>query len=437
MLLVGVFALCVAVFRSRTITINWGTPLQTIDGFGASSASINTTLTPSQMDFFYTSSGIALDFIRIRIDPDFTDCSTNEAPDPCVTVNSGATLAKYDLANAFGAAARGAKIIASEMSPPGPMKSIGSFLGGGAFIGDATNFASLATIQAGFVKLLTGTYKLPVYAISPQNEPDVSQSYPSCTWTAQQIHDYVPYLAAALSSAGYPGTKIIIAESGKWTNAYASRAMNDPAVASEVGILASHSYDSSASLLRYSNVTTQHQWQTEVSDFKAYDGSIRSALDYATQIHQWLATARVNAWFYWELSAQSGYTDNEGLTDVKGNVAKRAYALGNWSKFVRPGWRMVGVTNSGRLLATAFKNSSGTQSTIVIVNNTASAANNQVFKVGAQMGSVVFPYVTSSTKSLEYQNEVAVSSGTVTYTIPADSIVTLTNVQIVPNALSQ
>jgi O-glycosyl hydrolase len=56
--------------------------------------------------------------------------------------------------------------------------------------------------------------------------------------------------------------------------------------------------------------------------------------------------AQVNSWQYWLLSAIGGYTDNEGLTDSRGNLAKRAYTLGNFSKFVRPGWTVVGVTNS-------------------------------------------------------------------------------------------
>jgi O-glycosyl hydrolase len=118
--------------------------------------------------------------------------------------------------------------------------------------------------------------------------------------------------------------KIMIAEPSGWVNTYAATAMDDPTVAAEVGILASHAYSGTASFLTYSNVTDQHQWETEVSDFNPYDGSITSALTYATEIDQWITTAQVNAWFYWLLSAQFGFTDNEALTDVNGNVAKRA-----------------------------------------------------------------------------------------------------------------
>ena len=381
------------------------------------------------MDFFYTRQGIGLTLIRLKIYPNLSDCNADESPGTCVSVGSGPTLSTDDLANAQAAVARGATVWAAEWSPPGSMKSNGSFATGGAMLNGAANanFTSLASIQAAFITLLTGTYHIPIYAISPQNEPDVSTSYPSCTWTAQQIHDYVPYLAAALASAGYSSTKIMIAEPGTWVNTSAATAMNDAAVAADVGILASHGYFSSASLLSYSNVTSQHQWETEVSDFSTYDGTITSGLTYATEIQNWLATALVNSWNYWELTCTGGCTDNEGLTDSSGNIAKRAYTFGNFSKFIRPGWHLVGVTNGGSLLVTAAQDSTNALAVIVVINNSGSAATNQAFSVGAGVGASFTPWITSASVSLAMQSPMSVSSGIVTYTIPADSVVTLTN----------
>ena len=85
----------------------------------------------------------------------------------------------------------------------------------------------------------------------------------------------------------------------------------------------------------------------------------------------------------------------------------------------------MGVTNSGGLLVSAFQSADGTSSAMVIVNNSGSAVTNQTFIVGSQMGSQVVPWVTSSTQSLAAQSGVTVSGGTVTYNIPAQSIVTL------------
>ena len=419
------FLQCYAyLFNTGSVTVNWAATQQVIDGFGAASGGNVPILTPAQMDFFYTDAGIHLTFIRLDIYPDIADCNANEGSGHCVNVNSGATLAAADLANAQAAVARGALVWASEWSPPASMKSNRNFLTGGAMengTGNA-NFTALAAIQVSFVELMTGTYHIPIYAISVQNEPDMSTNYPSCTWTAQQIHDYIPYLSRALAIAGHSSTKVMVAEQGTWENTYSTIAMNDATVAADVSILAAHGYRGKAVLLSYNNMTTQHRWQTEVSDFDPYDSSIKSGLAYATMIHDWLTLARVNSWQYWLLSGQDEFTDNEGLAGPGGQLAKRAYALGNYSKFVQPGWIVVGVNNKSRLLVSAYK-SSTSGAAIVVVNNGATA-HYPVFSVGTTMGSSVTPWVTSSSANLAQQTPVPVSSGSFTYTIPASSVVT-------------
>jgi glucuronoarabinoxylan endo-1,4-beta-xylanase len=201
-------------------------------------------------------------------------------------------------------------------------------------------------------------------------------------------------------------------------------------VAADIGILAAHGYKGSGALLPYNNITNQHQWQTEVSDFDAYDGSIASGLKYATMLHDWLTTAQVNSWQYWLLTAQDGFTDNEALTDASGNLAKRAYTFGNFCRFVQPGWSVVGVSNSTRLLVSAYK-SPAIAAAIVVVNN-GPAVSNQVFSVGTTMGPSVIPWITSSSANLAPQTPVAVSSGSFAYTIPASSVVTFSASAIAP-----
>ena len=434
----GMFTLCLGVLllgfafndaRSTPVTINWNTTYQTIDGFGAASAGDVNTLSSALMDFFYTTtdSNIGLDFIRLKIYPNFADCEEDEGTGQCEKVNSGPTLSTSDLANARAAFARGAKIVAAEWSPPGPMKSTGKYQGGGSFNGGTSNYSSLASIQAAFVTLMSGTYEIPIYAISPQNEPDINQSYPTCTWTAQQFHDYVPYLASALASSGNGDVKIMISEKSKWSNTEEAIAMNDPSVAANIGILAEHAYGSSASLLNWSNLVNQHVWETEVSDPGQYDGSMVSALAYATQIHNWLTVAKVNGWFWWVLVDNQGEGGNCCLTDSKNNIAKRAYAIGNWSKFVRPGWQRIDVTDGSPLLVTAYKGPEK-QFAIVAVNKTKWSVRNQAFALNGVSSerSQITPWLTSDVASLAPQAKLyAESNGTsFRFSVPAKSIVT-------------
>jgi len=420
-----------AVSCSHTITVNWSSTRQTIDGFGAAGAGVVETLTSAQMDFFYTSSGIGLQWYRMQIYPDLKDCQTDQATVPtgsCITVSSGPTIASEDLSMAQAAVTRGASVFASEWSPPGSMKDNGAFQTGGNMIGTSTNYTNLANIQAAFVTLMEGTYSVPIYAISPQNEPEIRQHYPSCVWTTTQLHDYIPYLRSALNTAGHSTVKIMVAEDIPWGIKIAAGPTNDATTAADIAIVASHGYavPRPSGPLSFKNGTGQHVWETEVSDDNTYDGTIKSALNYASQIHYYLTNAQVNYWGYWLLDANSGFTDNEALTDENSNIAKRAYAIGNWSRFVLPGWHMVSVRNSTSLLVTAFIDHAGNSGTVVAVNNGRRPVS-VTFSVETTMGSSVTPYLTSSNASLAAQTAITVSSGLFSATVPPYSIETFTN----------
>ncbi len=420
-----------AVSCARPITVNWSSTRQIIDGFGAAGAGAVQTLTSAQMNFFYTSSGIGLQWYRMQIYPDLTDCQKDQGIVPnesCVTVSSGPTIASSDLSMAQAAVARGARVFASEWSPPGSMKANGAFETGGNMIGNSKNYMNLAKIQAAFVTLMKGTYGVPIYAISPQNEPEWSSHYPSCVWTTTQLHDYIPYLRSALNAAGYSSVKIMVAEDTPWGIHIAAGPMDDATTAADVAIVASHGYavPHPSGPLSFENDTGQHVWQTEVADSNTYDGTITSALNYASQIHYYLTNARVNYWGYWLLDANGDFTDNEALTDKNGNIAKRAYAIGNWSRFVLPGCHMVSVTNSTSLLVTAFTNPAANSGTVVAVNNGIIPVS-VTFSVGTTMGSSVTPYLTSSSANLAEQKAITVSSGSFSATVPSYSIETFTN----------
>jgi glucuronoarabinoxylan endo-1,4-beta-xylanase len=407
------------------VAVDWSGVQQPIDGFGGAAALFAGPLTNQLADFLFTTSGtgIGLSIVRVEIIPSMADCAA-QCSCACVT-SSGATLKLGELQTAQQAVARGAIVMASQWSPDGAYKSNGKFTSGGSLIGNSGNYAAIANELAGYPALLAAN-GVSLYALSPQNEPDVKLGYPSCIWTAQQFHDFVPYLYSALQSAGYGNVQIMIPEYSSWNFTIASTAMNDSSDAADVGILAGHAYGRSSNPTAPANYG-KHLWQTEgSSQSSAYDGSMTDALGWAAKIHSYLATANVNAWIWWFLSDMPGHgegTDNAALTDFNGNIPKRAYITGNWSKFVRRGWHRVGVSNSGPLLVTAFESADNSQSAVVVVNR-GSAVSNQLFGVATQMGASATPWITSSTQSLARQTPVPVSGGWLTYTIPANSVVT-------------
>ena len=84
-----------------------------------------------------------------------------------------------------------------------------------------------------------------LYAISIQNEPDETNlTYEACGWTAQEFHDFIPYLYSALAASNVDSVKIMLPESFQWRMDLAANAMSD-STSNQVGILASHNYDNS------------------------------------------------------------------------------------------------------------------------------------------------------------------------------------------------
>jgi glucuronoarabinoxylan endo-1,4-beta-xylanase len=432
--LLGLAALlAVAVFLAdrgqpdkQIANVNWAELHQTIDGFGASSADFLIGLTPAQADFFFTTSGIGLSILRTQIIPDLTTCDAEFHKGGCSSSNG--QILDGELGTAQLAVARGAMVFSTPWSPPGTYKSNGSFKNGGYLL--FPHYADWATSIATYVTMMARN-GVPIFAVSVQNEPDVTAVYGSCRYSAQQIHDFIPYLSSALKSAGVSATKIMIAEESSWSLDSASVAMADPRVAPKVGILAAHAY---SGIIRTFHTGRARLWQTEVcSPSQTYDGSMRDGMYWARKIHSYLATANVNAWIWFfltDMPKQGEGTDNGALTDINGNYPKRTYVTGQWSKFVRPGWSRIGVHYFGRVQVTAFKDPAESSFAIVAVNFGKNAVTETFSLSGVSANSVV-PWITSESLSLAAQAPIRVENGQFTSILPPLSVTTFSG-QSVP-----
>ena len=256
MLLIGLSVWLFSEHRGQPAIINWTELHQEIDGFGASSAAdmpeLN-ALTDARADMFFDPiKGIGLSLLRTQIQPD------------------GSSL---EIVTAQKAAARGAKVWATPWSPPANYKTNGTLEKGGYLI--TSDYPRWASVLAGYVKLMQSK-GVPIYALSVQNEPDISETYSSCLYSAQNIHDFVPHLYSAFQSSGVGDTRIIIAEQYHWAFDLTDAAMADPSVAQHVGIIAAHGYGNERILPH--NLGNSHLWETEDSGAPTnhkFDGSIR------------------------------------------------------------------------------------------------------------------------------------------------------------------
>jgi glucuronoarabinoxylan endo-1,4-beta-xylanase len=195
------------------------------------------------------------------------------------------------------------------------------------------------------------SYGIKLLAISPQNEPDWDTDYESCIWSAGQFAVFAKELYAQLQTAGL-STKIMIPESFRDDKTLAATAMNDATIAPMIGVIGNHLYGItnnnvlfttpySLANSGFTHVTTQEQWETEMSDVSGAgnDTSITSGLVIAGWIQACIVGASMNAYHHWWMRAYDGAGDtNEVLVPQANTATKKLWCLGNWSRFVRPGF---------------------------------------------------------------------------------------------------
>ena len=244
--------------------------------------------------------------------------------------------------------------------------------------------------------------------ISPVNEPQYDWKDPSqegSPWQNDEIKKLTVALDKAIQEKGLDA-KILLAEAGAWTYLYQTegRASNQiyqffdpkspnyiadlPSVAQVIG---AHSYWTHTTNTQLQNVRTNvknraktynlNVFQTEWSMLDAGDGFpgfdnasyMDIALFMAKIIHSDLAFAEVTSWSYWTamdmerwshknrflLIALAPGGDYYAPITTSGTVYIRStlWALGNYSFFIRPGYKRIflqGANNLAGLMGTAY-----------------------------------------------------------------------------------
>ncbi len=418
-------------------TVDWNNVHQRIDGFGASSA-WNGSWNAAQADLLFSTNnnisyqsgsynGAGLSLLRNRI----AYASTTSASDTPGTVETNIMLM---------AQARGARVWSAPWTPAAGFKSTndiydslvatGNGINGGSYLGSGNNVTNVnyASQLANYVASMKSR-GINLYAISIQNEPDaVITNYEACQWSGVQLHDFVTNLYSALAAKGVGSTTIMLPESQNWTDPHnlAGPAMNDPAVAAEVGIIANHNYVPNnsvgdqtvpAAIASYGKAL----WETEVALLSGSDSSIANGVYYAKRIHLYLTRAQANAYHYWWLIASG----NQGLIDTGAFPTKRLFTFGQYSRFVRPDFYRIEATSSQvSAWISAYKDSASTAFAIVVINTNAATDVIETFSLTNFTAVSVTPWITSGTLSLAPQPTVNLTNSSFTYTLPAMSVVT-------------
>jgi glucuronoarabinoxylan endo-1,4-beta-xylanase len=113
------------------------------------------------------------------------------------------------------------------------------------------------------------------------------------------------------------------------------------------------------------------------------------------------------------------------LTQGSGTIAKRYYTLGNYSKFVRPGYLAVDVTGDvpADVLLSAYSGNGGAV-VVVAINEGGAAVDVPITIAGGTAPTSMTPHLTSASDNLAAQGAVTVTGGTFTASLPATSVTT-------------
>ncbi len=282
----------------------------------------------------------------------------------------------------------GAIVFATPWTPPAQMKSNNNIVGG---ILNDSSYAAYAAHLKSFSDYMSAS-GAPLYAVSVQNEPDVSVNYESCDWNASQMLKFVKYNAPSV------GNKIIVPESYNFNHVISDAILNDPAAAANVSIVGGHIYGGGLNGYALAAEKGKELWMTEHLDT---DTSYAAVLRTGKEIDNCMYFG-MNAYVWWYIRRFYG------LIGEDGKVTKRGYVMSQYARFIRPGYVRVDATSNPRELvfATAYKY--GSKVVIVSINEGAASVSQRYILRGGTVNTVT-PYVTSVSKNCKQGENIKVS----------------------------
>ena len=393
--------------QTGDITVDPTKTHQVVDGFGEADVWQGSSSAAMQTLLWDPVNGIGLNLLRIGIDgtrgtPNIMGNAGYADGQACVKFNGGEC-----------------KVWAAPWSPPASMKDNNNVNNGGHLL--AADYTAWAQVLAAFPAFYKSHGGVDLYAVSAQNEPDFTASYQSAIFNASQMVSWIDTLGPMLAALS-PPVKVLAAEPDNWGNiwggdGYGPAIIADSMANTLVGPIATHDYGgtSAGTFARPAPPAsnTHHVWETECTPGDT------GPITIATMIYAAFSTGGVNGWHYWWTQA---------LVPNASSPPPQVYALGNFSKFVRPGYYRVDVSGAPRPsasvpLVVAFTNLSDATVSIVVVNGGA-AQSVSIFVAGPAWPASVTPYVTTTSSKLAAGSPISVSGARFSASLAAQSVTT-------------
>ena len=442
--------------QSQEVTIDFGKPLQTVDGFGFSTAWGNLPVGAANTDaFFSVTKGAGFSILRNRIplrenpklDDEFIEKRDGAYVFTAVRDAQGSykkfklnwtnwdLTATRKLLDTVGANHdyQLSKVFSSPWTPPNnpidrwksptppeaksknrlteasyaTKPEVGGYL-------DPVHYQDYADLLADYVLGFRAHMGYSLYSLSLQNEPSFDCGYESCDWTPKQFHDFLLVLNKEFTRKGVwklnPKLKILATEDNNFKDSELSEVYADPSTRNLVQIAAGHQYEYGpwsmggklSNLFSDRDTYQPHRfeasaalriqvWMTEWN-MSAFNGTseMNRALVVAKVMHQDFTQSNLNAFVFWWSSSL--------MQDAR--PAKLLWAMAQYSRFVRPGWRVIKTSGQSQkgIYITTFADPSMRKFAAVVVNTTPVSTELEIGIKGASRLGPISAYRTSDSQ---------------------------------------
>jgi len=254
-------------------------------------------------------------------------------------------------------------------------------------------YEDYADLLADYVKNFEANIGHPLSILSIQNEPGWKVKYESAYWNGTDLRDFLVLIEQRFPKKGLSfgdgGIGIMMPEFENFGINYNSMikpSIDEPASERIISHIALHQYNgayepppqSGARAFPDIIATGKRFWQTEVSGSGPnlpVGIGIENALYYARMIHFDLTLTQMNGFLFWWLWTHNSDDKAGSLIIVDGGddviPTKRLYAMGQYSRFIRPGWRRIECNTypAAMVYASAYRNPNSKEIAVVIIND--------------------------------------------------------------------
>jgi len=443
-------------FADYTVTVDPSIKFQTIEGWGTSlcwwANVVGAFPEPARTDYidkiFDPVQGLGLNIVRYNIgggenplylapNKQYLSYRTNMAgfePSPSVWDWTADANQRYILKQAI---ARGANIVqAFSNSPPYWMTISGSVTGnhGGTDNLDPAHNADFAdyltTVTAHFQK----SWGITFNSLEPLNEPDghwwgFGGRQEGCYVDMTSANQVLTLVGQSLQAKRLK-TALAASDDNNIDNAVKAYNSYDPETLSEIKLITTHAYGGSqrSELKQLAASGGKDLWMSEYGDNDAT--GLRMSNSILRDIKDMGATACVT----WQAVDGGGWglLDNPEKDSVNTSytVNEKYYVLGQYSKFIRPGY--VIIENDDPFSLTAWGKRS--HKAVIVTTNDQDAPISVDYDLTKFSGQGdVTPYQTSPTQSLAQLNALHESNGRFSFDLPAHSVTTFVITGLMPS----